>query len=43
MRKFLVVMVVASSLGGCAYKAQPIAAGSFDVVTSYSNKPCLSG
>lgn len=25
-------------LGGCAYKAEPIAAGSYDVVTSYSHK-----
>lgn len=30
--------VLATALGGCAYKAEPIAAGAFDVVTSYSNK-----
>lgn len=38
MRGFLISIALASALGGCAYKAQPIAAGSYDVVTSYSQK-----
>lgn len=38
MRGLLVVVVASSFLGGCAYKAQPIAAGSYDVVSSYSRK-----
>jgi len=39
MRGLLVSISLAGlTLGGCAYKAQPIAAGAFDVVTSYSHK-----
>lgn len=32
------ISLVALLLAGCAYKADPIAAGSYDVVTSYSHK-----
>lgn len=38
MRKFITFAILVSALGGCAYKAEPVASGSFDVVTSYSKK-----
>lgn len=38
MRNIYVVCATALLLSGCAYKAEPIAAGSYDVVTSYSHK-----
>jgi len=38
MKYLVAVSALSLSLGGCAYKAEPIAAGSYDVVTSYSHK-----
>lgn len=38
MRSLVLVPVVAALLGGCAYKADPIGQGTYDVVTSHSRK-----
>jgi hypothetical protein len=36
--RVLAIAVLCAALGGCAYKAEPIAAPSYNVVTSFSNK-----
>ncbi|MCW5691776.1 MAG: hypothetical protein KIT48_05380 [Pseudolabrys sp.] len=38
MRMFIAALVSAVALSGCAYKADPIAAPSYNVVTSFSSK-----
>lgn len=38
MRIISSISIISVLLGGCAYKAEPVAVGSYDVVTSYSHK-----